>query len=70
MRNSPEISGKKSVLSVDEFCADNGISRATFYNIRREGRGPAEMKVGTRTLISAEAAEAWRRRIEAETSAA
>jgi predicted DNA-binding transcriptional regulator AlpA len=70
MHTAPGVTARKSAFSVDEFCADHGISRATFYNIRSAGRGPAEMKIGTRTLISVEAAEAWRRRMEAETTAA
>jgi excisionase family DNA binding protein len=50
--------------SVAEFCRRHGISRATFYNWLKTGRGPAIMKVGGRTLISREAAAAWRRRME------
>lgn len=59
-----------SALSVDEFCAAHRISRASYYNLRKEGRGPIEFKVGARTLISIEAATDWRRRMEAETAAA
>jgi predicted DNA-binding transcriptional regulator AlpA len=61
--------GQKAA-SVDQFCAAHSISRATFYNLRKAGKGPSEMKVGNRTLISEEAAEAWRRRMERETAAA
>lgn len=50
---------------VDAFCRDHGISRAHFYNLLKRGDGPAVMKVGRRTLISAEAATEWRRRMEA-----
>ena len=49
---------------VDGFCHEHGISRAHFYNLLRPGDGPAIMKVGRRTLISAEAAAEWRRRME------
>ena len=56
----------KAALSIGEFCAKHGISRATFYILRKEGRGPLEMKVGARRLISIEAAAAWRRRMEGE----
>ncbi|TLU71262.1 hypothetical protein [Lichenicoccus roseus] len=51
--------------TVDEFCQSHRISRATFYNLLKVGRGPAVMKVGSRTLVSDEAATAWRRRMEA-----
>jgi hypothetical protein len=50
---------------VNEFCREHGISRAHFYNLLQRGDGPAIMKVGRRTLISAEAAAEWRRRMEA-----
>jgi hypothetical protein len=41
-----------------------------FYKLRKQGRGPVETKLGARTLVSAESAAAWRRRMEAETQAA
>lgn len=52
--------------TIDRFCARNGICRATFYKLLKSGRGPRIMKVGTRTLITAESAAEWRRRMEAE----
>jgi predicted DNA-binding transcriptional regulator AlpA len=65
----PGVTGRKA-FSVDEFCADHGISRAFFYVLKREGKAPALMKIGTRSLISIEAAAEWRRRMEAETAEA
>jgi predicted DNA-binding transcriptional regulator AlpA len=56
----------RSAFSIPEFCAAHSISRALFYLLLREGRAPAVMKVGRRTLISIEAAAAWRRRMEAD----
>jgi predicted DNA-binding transcriptional regulator AlpA len=50
--------------SVAGFCRNHGISRAHFYNLIKRGQGPVVLKVGRRTLISAEAAAAWRRRME------
>ena len=55
----------KATFSVAEFCHEHGISRGLFYNLLREGRGPRIMKAGRRTLISQEAAEEWRQRMEA-----
>ena len=52
------------VQTVDEFCQSHRISRGTFYALLKEGRGPTIMKVGARTLVSEEAATAWRRRME------
>ena len=55
----------KAAFSVAEFCREHGISRGLFYSLLREGRGPRVIKAGRRTLISREAAEEWRRRMEA-----
>ena len=57
----------KAAYSVAEFCAAHGISRATFYNLLKAGLGPRIMKLGSRTLISAEAAAEWRQLMEAAT---
>lgn len=54
------------MFSVSEFCRAHGISRGTFYKLLGEGRGPKAVKIGRRTLISNEAAEEWRRRLERE----
>lgn len=51
-------------FSIQGFCRSHGISRTHFYNLRRIGGAPTVMQVGRRTLISAEAAAEWRRRME------
>ncbi len=58
----------KSTYSVSEFCHDYGISRGLFYCLLREGRGPAVIKLGRRTLISREAANEWLRRMDSQSS--
>jgi hypothetical protein len=45
--------------SVDEFCSRHRISVQLFYKNRKEM--PRTFNVGTRVLISKEAAAAWRR---------
>ena len=62
------VSGK-ACYSVDEFCSAHAISRAMFYKLRNEGKAPRTMSVGTRTLISFEAAADWRRQCESENAA-
>ncbi|GIQ77087.1 hypothetical protein [Bradyrhizobium sp. RD5-C2] len=67
----PEVTGRKQIhnlaqvdadaYSVDEFCARNRISTQLFYKLRPLGLMPATFNVGTRVLISREAAVAWRR---------
>ena len=37
--------------TVEEFCQAHRISRGTFYNLLKDGRGPRVMKVGARTLV-------------------
>ncbi len=58
-----------ATYSVADFCREHSISRAFFYKLLLEGCGPRVMKVGRRTLISREAAEEWRRRMENATHA-
>jgi len=64
----PPAGDNMFAMSVQRFCAAHGISKAFFYKLRAEGRGPTEMKVGTRTLISVEAAADWRAEREAATT--
>ena len=54
-----------SYPALTAFCRRHGISRAHFYNLSKNGEAPAVMRVGRRTLISAEAAAEWRIRMEA-----
>ncbi|MGY8639187.1 hypothetical protein RAD15_42690 [Bradyrhizobium sp. 14AA] len=56
--------------SVDEFCARYRISRTLFYKLKSKGLMPATFKLGTRVLISREAAADWRRsRVNGNTAA-
>lgn len=55
----------RPVMTIAEFCAAHGgISRAFFYNLGNTGRGPRMMKIGRRSLITAESAAEWRERNE------
>jgi hypothetical protein len=47
-------------LSVAEFCERHNISIGHFYALKKKGLAPRVMKVGLRTLISAEEAARWR----------
>ena len=57
---SASIAVERATYSIDEFCTAHGIGKAHFYVMRKRGDGPRVMKVGTRTLISVEAAAEWR----------
>ena len=50
-----------AAYTVPEFCEAHRISRATFYNQKNAGLGPALMYVNARVLITFEAAADWRR---------
>ena len=65
LQPSPQpLPAEMLAFSISEFCRRHGISRAHFYNLSKSGDAPVVMRVGRRTLISAEAAAAWRRRME------
>jgi hypothetical protein len=81
----PEITGRKphatahdggdippppSAYSIKEFCAAHRISEDMFFKMKRAGWAPRTMKVGSRTLISVEAAATWRREREKAAEAA
>lgn len=51
--------------TIEAFCEAHGFSRAHYFNQAKEGRGPRVMRVGSRVLISKEAAAEWRREREA-----
>ena len=59
--------GCTSAQTVEEFLADNRISRATFYVEVNSGR-LRTFKVGARRLVSRESAADWRRRLEEATA--
>jgi len=46
--------------TIERFCLDHSISKAFFYKLLKLGQGPRTMKVGSRQLISEEAAREWR----------
>lgn len=55
------------VFTIAGFCADHHISKAFLYKLFKEGKGPTILRVGRRTLISAESAAAWRSKMESQT---
>ncbi len=47
------------VLTVSQFCDAVGISRSTWYKLKRQGKAPAIVNVGGIQRIRKEATEAW-----------
>jgi hypothetical protein len=68
--NVPPILGPPAAYSIAAFCAAHDLSEGMYFKIRKQGLGPREMRVGSRVLITQEAAAAWRRERESETAAA
>jgi hypothetical protein len=70
----PEVTGRKptqlnatddaDAFSIGGFCARHRISPQLFYKLKPLGLMPVTFSVGTRVLISREAAAAWRRERE------
>jgi hypothetical protein len=60
----------REAYTVTELARAYRLSRATLYNLWREGVGPQRMRVHGRVLISREAAEKWRQRVEAASAEA
>jgi hypothetical protein len=64
-----EVTGRapfeKLAFSIQEFCELHSLSKAHYYNLRRRGLGPAEAKLGTRVIVTAEAARTWREQLTA-----
>jgi hypothetical protein len=56
---------ERQAMSIRQFCRAHDLSIDSYYRMAREGSGPEIMKVGHRTLIARESAEAWRRAREA-----
>jgi hypothetical protein len=51
------------------FCASNQISESLYFKLKRQGRGPREIELDGRIIITPEAEADWRREREAETMA-
>jgi hypothetical protein len=58
------LAAPHAAYSVRDFCAAHNITKVFFYKLMKEGAGPRIMKVGSRTLISVEAASDWRQLME------
>jgi hypothetical protein len=56
-----------AAYDINGFCKAHNISRALYYKLRTEGRGPRETRVTpTKPIITLETAAEWRQRIMEE----
>jgi hypothetical protein len=59
------ITDEADAFSLAKFCRRHGISLQMFYKIANQGLAPQTLNVGTRVLVSKEAAARWRAEREA-----
>jgi len=57
-----------SAFSVQGFCEDHNLSRGMFYKLEHDGLAPRSFKVGSRRLITKEAARDWRLEMETKSN--
>ena len=50
--------------TIETFCESERISRSAYFDMRRQGWGPDEMRIGRLIRISPEAKARWRRQRE------
>jgi predicted DNA-binding transcriptional regulator AlpA len=56
-------------FTIAEFCETHRLSRSKLYQMWNAGTGPRKMQIGSKILISVEAAADWRREREAASAA-
>ena len=52
--------------TIASFCRRNRISQSFYFKLRAAGRGPREMRLERKVLITREAGREWRRQREAD----
>jgi hypothetical protein len=52
--------------TIAKFCEDNSISRSTYYNLDKIGKGPRVIRLGQKIIITDQAEADWQREREAE----
>jgi predicted DNA-binding transcriptional regulator AlpA len=51
---------EQSLFTIDEFCTVHRISRSLIYSLWKQGTGPRFFKLGSKVMITREAAAEWR----------
>jgi predicted DNA-binding transcriptional regulator AlpA len=52
---------ERRAFTLNGFCEAYGISRAMFYKLQKHGQAPRFAKIGSKILITTEAAAEWLR---------
>jgi predicted DNA-binding transcriptional regulator AlpA len=63
----PGVTGRRAA-SIDQFCAEHGISRAFFYKLKKQGKAPRVTALGARRIITNEDAAVWRAIMSAQSA--
>jgi hypothetical protein len=56
-----------AMFSIKSFCVAHGISEAFYFELRKQNRGPRELRLGSRVFVTFESAARWRIEREAAT---
>jgi hypothetical protein len=56
----------QAVFTIKEFCDRFRIATSFYFKLQKQGKGPRTMRIGSKVLISAQAASDWAAAIEAE----
>ena len=68
-RRPPARAPPTCVFTIKSFCLGHGISESFYHELRKQGLGPKEMRLGARVFITFESASRWRAEREAACSA-
>jgi hypothetical protein len=60
LEHSPARDGGRCAFTIAEFCEAHRVSRSWLYGEWRAGRGPKVKEVGSKKIITTEAAAEWR----------
>jgi Predicted transcriptional regulator len=57
-----------SILTIPQFCERFNLSLSTYYRLKRNGRGPRELRIGRRVIIPAKTADEWAETLTSQAS--
>jgi hypothetical protein len=60
-KEADDDSADADAFSIAAFCRRHAISPSFYHKLQKQGLGPRTLKLGSRTLITADAAAEWRR---------
>jgi hypothetical protein len=61
---------ERRALTIAEFCEAYHMSPELYFKLKRQGKGPREMALGSKKLITLRSAEQWENELEKDAAAA